>query len=164
MFRLIGGIIDRVFSLTGAVIFSQAPSFLQQYQQQLTGRIEELKWQVKVMEESASLTGKNLQEYINKFLINDDLDFRHQGEMMKNSLDRLNSYLNQLNGLELSTPFGKPFIFVQNHDWNIIKSTWANFQFNVPITVEAALYGLFGMVIFYSIFSLFKSIVKPVFT
>lgn len=62
MFKWIGGLMDRACAVVGAVVFAQAPLFMQQYSQQLIGRTAELKLQVDGMKQAANLSGKTLEQ------------------------------------------------------------------------------------------------------
>lgn len=56
MIKWIGGLIDRIFAVVGALACLQFPLFLQQYQQHLSGHVVELQIQIQAMQRAASVT------------------------------------------------------------------------------------------------------------
>lgn len=67
MIKWISSLIDRIFAAVGGVLFSQAPLFMKQYAQQLSGHAAELRFQVDAMKQAASNSGKTLEQFIQKF-------------------------------------------------------------------------------------------------
>ena len=57
MFKWSVALFDRMFSVGGAVAFSQLPQFMQQYSQRLSGHINELDRQVNLMQNAAEASG-----------------------------------------------------------------------------------------------------------
>src|SRR5690349_4193861 len=94
MNKWVGGLIDRIFAIIGALLFAQLPMFMLQYSQQVAGRAAELGLQINSLQRIAGLNDKTLPEYIQKFLGNSDPDFSHQGQLLQQMLDRF-QYLSQ---------------------------------------------------------------------
>lgn len=153
MWKWLVNMLDRIFSLAGALIFSQAPMFMLQYKQQLAGHVAELHLQIEAMTEAALLSGKDLKTFIHKFLTNSDVDFVHQGEIMQNMSERYQTLLEAYTALNQSSPFTKPFIFLSNLSQDIVKSTYAMFKFGLEFSLEGLIYALVGLFIGYSIFA-----------
>ena len=156
LIRLVGGIIDRICALAGALCFSQAPLFMQQYKQQLFGRVEELELQVKVLKDAAQLSGKNLEEYIAKFIQSPDPDFSRQGEIMQNMYVRLVDLKHSLFALSDADLWNKPLSFLHHYNHEVGKATWKYFELGVPMTTEGAVYALFGLGFGFLVFYLLK--------
>ena len=55
MWKFVGGMLDRVLAVLGALLFSQFPAFTLQYTHHLSGRVAELKKQVHLLEQQALL-------------------------------------------------------------------------------------------------------------
>lgn len=152
MLRFTISMIDRLCAVAGAFFFSQIPLFMNYYTHQLIGHVAELQWQVSTMRHSASLVGKSLDQYVQKFRTHNDPDFSLQGNMMQQVLDRWNHFSEGLQSLQHATIWEKPFFFVKILDWNIAKSTFAAYEPGVPTSLEGGIYTLAGLLFGFSIF------------
>lgn len=158
MIRWIGGLMDRVCAVAGAVIFAQAPLFMKQYTQQLISRESELGMQVEAMRNAAGISGKTLDQLIQKFLSNPDPDFIHQGEVMLALLGRWRNLSESLSAMQNSTIWERPFAFAFHLNAEVFSSTLANFTFGIPMTTEGGIYALAGIVVGYGIFAIIRKI------
>lgn len=130
----------------GALIFSQFPMFLQQYQIRLSGHVEELEQQVKAMRHTAELSGKSLSEYIHKFLHSQDFDFVNQGLFMEGMLNRLRSLQNAFQTIQESSVVTKPIEFIVHFKQDIANSTLNTFVPGFSFSLEEFFYILLGIV------------------
>lgn len=156
MLKWIVNTIDRLFAVIGALIFSQAPMYMQQYKQQLAGHVAELHAQIEAMKEAATLSGKDLSLFINKFLSNSDIDFVRQGEIMQKMTERYTMLSETYLKLQASSPFSRPFIFISNFYSDIAKDTYKTFKFGVEFSFEGFIYAFIGMLIGYCLFAGFR--------
>ncbi|QLH35042.1 MAG: DUF2937 family protein [Parachlamydiaceae bacterium] len=163
LFSWIGGLIDRIFAVAGALILSQFPLFMQQYQQQLTGHISELQLQINSMRNAALLTGKSLKQYILKFLQSEDLDFKHQGEILNNMLQRYDHLLQGQQALQEAPFYAKPILFVRYLDLDIARSTWAKFEVGFPLNPEGFFYAILGILLGLAIYWALRKICQRFF-
>lgn len=143
MIRFIADVIERTGIVLSALVFIQVPLFIQQYEQQLIGRISELKLQVDAMKTVAQ--GRSLDEYIGKFIANSDSDFSKHGEILKGIVQRYNSLGEAYNHLMNATVYEKPFIFLSHLHQDVALSTWKHFSFGLPLTFEGAAYAFLGV-------------------
>ncbi|MBA2728357.1 MAG: DUF2937 family protein [Parachlamydiaceae bacterium] len=153
MQRLLGGLLDRVLAVAGALLFALLPMFMLQYTQQLAGRAAELGLQLNSLQRIAQDSGKTLHQYILKFTSNNDPDFMQQGALMEKMSQRF-SYLSQAEiDIANASPLAKPFVFLQHLDTDIAKTTLNYFQFGIPFSIEGLAYALaglgFGCLLFY---------------
>ena len=65
-------LIDRILCVAGAVLFSQAPEYMQQYLQRLGGHLAEARRQLAQFEEIARQAGRTLQELSAQYATNAD--------------------------------------------------------------------------------------------
>lgn len=155
MFKYFIKLLDRIFAVVGALLFSQIPLFMHQYLQGLIGHEAELRLQVEEMRRAAMQTGKTLEQFINKFLASGDIDFELQGAVMKAMLNRWQYLSDNLISLNNSTVFTRPFVFISHLDFDIAKSSLTNFEPGIPFSLEGGVYlmigMLFGLLIFYSL-------------
>jgi hypothetical protein len=149
---VLGGLVDRVFSVAGAMLFFQAPFFMTQYQHQLYGHVSELQSQIQTMTKAAALTGKTLQQYVAKFLASGDTDFTSQGRIIHGIIERYQELNTSYNALQEASIYTKPYFFVKYYDWNIGISTWHSFTAGFSFTTESLVYTaaglLFGLVFY----------------
>lgn len=157
-------ILDRIFAVIGAFLFSQVPQFCHQYVLILSGHVSELNYQVHLMEQTALLAKKNLPEFIEKFLASSDFDFNAQGKMMKATLDRWQGLSEALQGLSRASPLTRPIVFMKHFNWQLSKETLQQFNFGISFTVEAVLYACIGVLIgfvFFRFLTLFFRFLIP---
>ena len=164
MFKWIGGLVDRVFALVGAVIISQAPLFMDQYQQQLTGHIAELRIQVSVIQQAAKQSGKTVEQFVQKFLLSGDVDFVRQGEIIQEMIERLQSLSSAQQSVNTSTVFMKPFVFVRHMNWDVANSTAHKFIPGLAFSLEGLIYAFIGLILGYLFFRVIKHFVCSFFT
>lgn len=154
MFRWISGIIDRLLVVAGALIFSQAPQYFSQYMHRLAGHAEELRIHIKSIQLAASKNGMELPEYLHKFTSHQDPAISMHGSMMEGMFSRYAELSRASLALQESTPFTRPFVFLEHLNFDIAKATFMSFQPGVLLTVEGAVYALVGMGVGYSVFSI----------
>lgn len=152
MIKWISSLIDRIFAAVGGVLFSQAPLFMKQYAQQLSGHAAELRFQVDAMKQAASNSGKTLEQFIQKFTESNDVDFVRQGDIMSAMVNRWYSVTDALAALQDSSVFTRPFAFMRYSNWDIIKSTWSQYVFGLPFTLEGLVYAVIGIIVGFLIF------------
>jgi len=164
MFNWILKLLDRIFVVMGALICIQAPLFMQQYHQQLVGRVDELAQQVDMMHQVAMESNKSLEQFIFKFVTNNDIDFSRQGNIMKGMVDRWRYLSEGLSSVDNASIWIKPFVFLQYLDYPIAHSTLNHYQFGIILTYEGLIYALIGICVGYLLYSILCSVVKRLFS
>jgi len=152
-------ILERIVISLCAILCMQLPFFMTQYTHQLKGHVDELKLQVKQMEMTASLSGKNLDQYISKFMKNSDPDFASQGKMMRDIRHRFEKLSHAWMQLKNSSAFSRPFVFFRYVQLDIFSGTCNEFKMGISFTVESLIFGLMGIFIG----SGFDSLIKLIF-
>ena len=152
--HFLGGLIDRAFAVAGALLFVQFPIFVQQYMQQLVGRVDELKLQVESLRKAAALSRKTLEQYIQKFLENGDSDFVMQGQFMESIVERCGRLSDALHSLQNCTLIEKPFFFFASYSHEIAVSTFNTFKSGLLFTIEGGVYALAGTLAGYAVYKL----------
>jgi hypothetical protein len=140
-------IVDRVLCVIGAVAFSQAPEFMQQYLQRLGGRLDEARLIVAEYEDAARQAGKTLPGYIAHAKASADHVLAPLGGVMENAVARMNDYAAALLAIRDASLFGRPFAFLARVDAQIAKKTWLAYKPAVPTTVEGLVYALAGIAV-----------------
>lgn len=140
---------ERLFVFGFALLFMQLPLFILQYQHELKGHVNELKWQVTSMREIAKLSEKNLDDYILKFQSHSDSDFSRQGDVMKKVQTRFKRLSKALYRLEQASFFTKGWYFVLGFEKEIFRSTWRSFEPGIAFSMGGIFYGVIGLLVGY---------------
>ena len=155
--RCVQKTLERIVISLCVILSMQLPFFITQYTHQLKGHLDELKWQVQQMERSALLSGKNLDQYISKFINHSDRDFANQGSMMRRVSDRFEKLSHAWMQLNNSSLFNRPFMFIRYMQLDVFYATIDHFKMGISFTLESIIYGLIGILLgsgFYSVVAL----------
>lgn len=145
MWGLVNKTIDRCFAVGGAFAFCQLPLLMHQYSIMMSGHLAESRRQINMMQHAASLTNKTLQEYIAKFLGQQDLDFVHQGQIMQAMQTRYEDLNQAYNALQHASVWSKPLVFITNLDSSVFWDTARDFTPGITLTVESLIYSIIGL-------------------
>ena len=163
MFQWLYYWLDRLFAVMGAFLMCQFPQFYEQYLQRAMGHLEELNHQIELMRQSASLTGKTLEEYIKKFLANSDLDILHQGALMEKMTARAKEVSEGVIAMSQAEIWTRPFTFLAHVQSDIATSSLAHFQPGLTFNIEGLVYALIGIFLGYCIFHLIIALIAAFF-
>lgn len=155
-FSFIGSLIDRLCVVFGAFIGSQIPMFMQQYIQRLAGHVDALQKLINQLHQIASISQKNLNQYIQKFIESSDPDFNRQGDFMQGIVVRLQELQLALEHITQNPFWLRPYYFLKDLQPDIARSTLDSFQPGFNLTIEGLCYAGGGMIFgwaFYQIIS-----------
>ena len=147
-------LVDRVLCVAGALLFSQAPEFMQQYLQRLGGHLDEALRQVAQFRHAAGQAGLTLDRLIAQTGANADPAVARLGGVMAGSLARAEALQSAQDSLAQATLWTRPFVFVRHLDFGIARATWAVFRPAVPTTLEGLIYALAGMLVLLAFYHL----------
>lgn len=156
--KFLDGILDRLFSILGAVALSQFPQFYGQYMQRLGGHLDEARLALKQYIAAAEALDLTLEEYIREHLESGSTVFTSSGEVIQNLWDRVQSLESAYQSLQDANIYTRWFVFLQEADWSIAAGTWENFMPGVPTTVEGLTYALTGLLLGWGFYALIKTI------
>lgn len=145
MIKWLSGLLDRIFVVLGAFIFSQAPHFFQHYSQRLGGHVAELQRQIAAMQQAAERSGKSLQSYVQKFLSQSDVDLVSQGEIMQEIIVRHFDLSEAYTALVNASAFSRSFAFLRHFQLDIAKMTLRDFKLGLTFSMEGLIYALVGI-------------------
>jgi len=140
-------LIDRILCVAGAVLFSQAPEFMQQYLQRLGGHLAEARRQLAQFEDVARQAGRTLQELVAQYATNADPTVVGMGRLMSETETRVNALSASEAALRDASVWERPFVFLRHLDSEIASGTAGVFKPAVPTTIEGTLYALMGVVV-----------------
>ena len=148
------GLLDRVLGVIGAVVFSQAPEFMQQYLQRLGGHLDEARRQLQQFQQVADQSGVSLDHLIGETSTNGDAAVARLGGVMAEASARVDTLATAQAALQHASPWTRPFVFLQNIDSDIARSTWAAFKPAMPTTVEGLVYAFAGLLVLLAVYHL----------
>ena len=151
---LFDGLLDRVLAVAGAVLFSQAPEFFQQYLQRLGGHLDEARRLLAQFEQTARQAGVSLDDFIRRTAANTDTAVARLADTMTDAVERVQSLQAAHDALRDASAWSRPFVFLRHVDWEIARATGAVFKPAVPVTLEGGLYALAGMLLFVGLYHL----------
>lgn len=145
-------LLDRALCVGGAVIFSQAPEFMQQYLQRLGGHLDEARRQLEQFKKVAAQSGISLEQFIAQTNANPDVAVAKLGGVMSEAGVRVEHLETAQVAIAGASPLGRPFAFLRHVDAEIANATWSFYKPAVPTTVEGLLYALLGMAVLLGIY------------
>jgi hypothetical protein len=158
MLKIFSGLLDRIFAVLGALLFMQAPLFMQEYVQHLSGRVAELQWQTNQLQEMANQAGRTMTDYIEKFVSNPDLDISMQGTFMLMVIQRQSVLEKSLAAIKEAPVWKKPLVFMEYIQWDVARSTFDSYHMGIALTIEGGIYALIGVMAGVTVFAILKKI------
>jgi len=147
-------ILDRLFVVAGALIFSQFPLFIQQYLGRLSGHIEELSYQLQLRKDVAKKFGITLDGYTQKLLAAAEPVIHQEGLFLQAMKSRMESLQNGFNSITEANLFTKPFLFFYHADGAIFTRAAKAYSWGIPLSIEGFVYAVMGVVVAYATYTL----------
>ncbi len=141
------GLLDRILCVAGAIVFSQAPEFMQQYLQRLEGHLDEARLTLGKFREAAAQSGMTLAQLIAGAGQNPDPSMQKVGVVIQGAAERVDQLSAADAALRGASIWTRPFVFAGHIDWGIARATWAIYRPAVPTTAEGFLYAGLGIVL-----------------
>lgn len=139
------GLMDRLFSVIGALTAAQFPQFVQQYLQRLAGHAAEAQRLLARYEQAAGDAGMNFEAYVQRFRNDADPVVAEHGDIMAEVSARAASLQEAVEALQNSHALNRPFVFLNHLDNEIAYQALLIFQPGVPTTAEGLIYALTGI-------------------
>jgi len=154
------GLLDRILCVVGAVLFSQAPEFMQQYLQRLEGHLDEAKLAVDRLRDAAAQAGMSLDQLVKSAAQNPDPGSAKLGLVVSESVARVDALTAADAALRGASTLTRPFVFLTHADWGIARATASIYRPAVPTTGEGLLYAAVGIVFILCLYHL--AIKRPI--
>lgn len=138
-------VVDRVLCVVGAVLFSQAPEFIQQYMQRLGGHLDEARRMLGQYENIARQAGLSLEAFVTRTAENTDTVVAKHAGVMQGAIDRVRDLSAAQEAIRDASMFTRPFAFLRHADAEIAANTWAIYKPAVPTTIEGVFYAGIGI-------------------
>src|SRR3954471_8041919 len=110
------GLLDRVLCVAGAISFSQAPEFMQQYMQRLGGHLDQARPQLMQFQQAAAQSGLTLDRFIAQTSTNADTAVAKLGGVMTRAVARVDSLESAQAALQNASLWTRPFVFIRHLD------------------------------------------------
>ncbi len=149
-------IFERIVIFGMALLLSQLPLFVEQYDIRLQAHISEAKRTVLQLEEVAKGRNKSLDEYIGKFISSSDQDIEAQGTFMRNLVDRYHQLQLYHQRLLSQTPLLRPVIFFISCESTIAMETATGFKAGFIMTEVGVIWLLLGALFGYFLVILWR--------
>lgn len=156
----IDAVLDRVLCVIGAVVFSQAPEFMQQYLQRLGGHLDEARRILAQYEGISRFAGISLDDYIARTNANPDTAVAKLGGVMEGAVTRVHDLTAAHDAIQNASPFTRPLQFLWHIDSQIADGAWRAFKPGVPVTLEGFAYAFAGVLVALAVYHL--CIQKPI--
>ena len=140
-------LLDRVLCVAGAVVFSQAPEFMQQYLQRLEGHLDEARLAVSRLGEAAARSGMSLDQLVAAASRNPDPSMGRLAGVVQAAVARVGDLAAADDALRHASVWTRPFVFIGHLDAGIARATLAIYRPAVPTTAEGILYAGLGMIL-----------------
>lgn len=147
-------VLDRALCVFGAVTFSQAPEFFQQYLQRLGGHLDEARLQLARYEQVARETGVSLQGLIDTARAQTAAPVARLGDVIEQTRTRVEDLAAAESALREAATWERPFVFLRVVDVDIAARVGEVFKPAVPVTLEGLAYAGAGMLLALTLYQL----------
>lgn len=147
-------LLDRVLCVIGAVVFSQAPEFMQQYLQRLEGHLDEARLALDRFKAAAAQSGMTLDQLVAGASRNPDPSMGKLGAVVQVAVARVKELGAADDALRQASGWTRPFVFLAHADWGIARATGAIYRPAVPTTPEGFAYAGLGIVVVLAVYHL----------
>lgn len=144
-------------SLLSALMFCQAPAFVQQYAQRLGGTIDALEIVVGRFDDDARHSGYDRAAALALMARNPERLVRDQGAGMSTTITRLANLRRQQTALQAPDSFARLIAFVTDYDGEVASRTWQEFRFALSISPDSVVLAIVGFAIAYAMLLLASS-------
>lgn len=144
LLQSVGNLADRILCVVAAVFLLQAPIYMNQYQNVLSGAQMESEISYERLRQIAADFDQTLTEYLGELLANDNPKVVANAEADQEQIDRYESYTEALGALQSASVLTRPFVFTSHYDPAIASAVV--FEPGLPLTMEGFVYALVGIV------------------
>lgn len=145
IFAPLGRLFDRIVCVVFAVVLAQAPVYMAQYIDVLSGAQMEAGKLYAELEGAAQAFGLEVDPYLDKLAANADPMVSNNAQIQQNAVGRYYRYSEALAALRDRSPWVRPFQLIRHYDPSIHAAL--DFEPNVPLTIEGAVYAGLGVLL-----------------
>ncbi len=157
--RLFGGLLGRVLAVVLAVSAAQFPVYYAQYLQTLSGARQEASLRYDELLSEAGVLNLGAEDFIIRHEENSDPVFQASGRIHRTTLARFQKLDAAWQALSKATVFEKPLALFRHFDRQLAEAI--RFTPGLPLTLEAGVYALAGIVLAWLISALLGVLLLP---
>lgn len=143
--RFLGGIGERVVAVVFAIAAAQFPIFYAAYSNTISGVQLEAEARYVELRHQAELLQLDVEQFIRRHEDNADEVFQASGRIHRSTLQRYARFTAMNTALRDAPAWRRPLVLVQNYDPELRSAT--RFEPGLPLTPEAAVYALGGLLL-----------------
>ncbi|MEO1451555.1 MAG: DUF2937 family protein [Bacteroidota bacterium] len=155
-FGLMGNLVDRLLCVAGAILLAQAPVYMAQYIDVLSGAKAESGIIYDELSALAKSYNLDLESYLDKLASNPDQMVRDNIAVQQSAVERHERYVEAFDAITNASIWTRPFRFMQHADPTISQAVV--FEPGLPLTVEGGVYALVGVLLVMLILGLIRRI------
>lgn len=161
--KAVDGLLDRVFSVVGALTLAQAPAFISHYIQRLAGHLAEAERSVVNWLTIAHKAGlADVVQLAARYRSSANTEVIEAGNKCLADLQRVEELRAALTAIREAPVWRRGVELIVNMDRSIAAGTLKDFQPNLPMTLESAIYALLGIVAGLIVYAIFKAVLKMI--
>jgi hypothetical protein len=146
--RFVDRLLDRVMAIVGAIGFSQAPGFIDNYLQRLGGHVAEAQRNVATWQTIADKSAHgDLHALIALYRVSDKTEVLEAGRKCTADVLRLEDLVSALDAIVAAPPWSRAVAFLRHLDADIARATAAQFVPTIPLNVEGLCYAIAGLML-----------------
>jgi DUF2937 family protein len=130
-----------------ALLFCQAPEFVQQYSQRLGGTVDELELIVRHFDGNSGRSGYDRNGVIALMARNPEQLVRDQSTRMSKTVQRLDNLRSQQVSMGRGTSLTRVTAFATGNDSELASRTWKDFRFALPLSVDGIIFAVAGFLL-----------------
>ena len=157
--RFLGGLTGRILAVVMAVAAAQFPVYYAQYLQTLAGARQEAGLRYEALVREAGAVNLNAQDFIVRHESNGDPVFQASGRLHRHTLSRFTALDAAFKALSTAGPLHKPAALARHFDRTLAPAV--KFTPGIPFTLEAAGYGLAGLLLAWLVSAGFGAVLMP---
>jgi len=136
--------ISSALAVMGAVVFSQAPEFAQQYEQRLGGAIGELEPIVANFDADAQRSDLTREQALSLYGKSHEQFLKDRGKSMLDVFDRYDRLVRQRRSLHEAGTLLRPAVVFYGADGKLVSEARRSYQPALPLTLNGLVYGALG--------------------
>ena len=158
LLRRLDALAQALVMVAAGLGLSQLSAFMQQYMQNLAGRLAEARADLAGLLARAAEAGLPVEAYIDTFLTATNPLFVREGEALRAKIAHVQDLTATYDALQAAGLWDRPVVFATRLDPAIAADVWAHFQPAVPIDTASLIYAGLGLVAAMFLYELLRAL------
>ncbi|MEM9810703.1 MAG: DUF2937 family protein [Pseudomonadota bacterium] len=152
-----------LLGLIGAVGASQAPGYTQQYLQNLTGRVDELRMIVERFDDQMAMINLTRRDGLKQCSATGDTVALALCDGINEDVVRYENLDGQLRALNAASDWERPVLLARNFDRQIAESAYDAYEPAVPVSLAGGAFALAGFALFWGVGAFIFGLIGSIF-